>query len=99
MTLFRFRTSAPLIALILTLLLPSLAAAQTTGTIVGTIGDSDKNPVPGTTVTVHQQQTGFTRTAVTDAAGRYVIAGLPVGSYEIRAELSGFKPLYAAAWS
>lgn len=69
------------------------AWAQTTSTIVGRVLDPDGGPLPGTTITARQTDTGFTRTAVTDANGRYVIAALPVGPYELRAEISGFRPI------
>jgi len=69
------------------------ASAQTTSTIVGTVSQPEAGPLPGATVTATQRETGFTRTVVADADGRYTIAGLPAGTYELRAELSGFKPL------
>ena len=40
--------------------------------------------MPGTTVTVANVATGLSRTNVTSAEGRYVIAGLPPGDYELR---------------
>jgi hypothetical protein len=72
-----------------------VAAAQTTSTIVGTVTvqQADAGPMPGTTITARQTDTGFTRTTVTDGEGRYTLAALPAGPYEIRAEISGFRPL------
>ena len=67
--------------------------AQTTGTIVGTVSQPGVGPVPGTSITARQADTGFVRTVVTGEDGRYAIAGLPVGPYELRAEIVGFKPL------
>ena len=48
--------------------------------------------MPGVTVTAKSATTGFTRTEVTDAEGVYRLNGLPVGTYDLRAELSGFTP-------
>jgi hypothetical protein len=68
------------------------AAQQTTGSIYGRITDAQKAAVPGVTVTAKSAATGFTRTEVTDAEGTYRLNGLPVGTYDLRAELSGFSP-------
>src|SRR5262245_1977747 len=65
-------------------------AQQTTGNIQGRIIDAQKAAVPGVTVTAKNTATGFTRSEVTDAEGLYRLNALPVGTYEIRAELSGF---------
>jgi len=67
-------------------------AQQTTGSIQGRIIDAQKAAVPGVTVTAKNPTTGFTRTGVTDAEGAYVLNALPVGTYEVHAELSGFAP-------
>src|SRR5215211_3707555 len=68
------------------------AAQQTTGNIQGRIVDAQKAAMPGVTVTAKSTTTGFTRTEVTDAEGIYRLTGLPVGTYDLRAELSGFQP-------
>ena len=73
---------------------PSIGEAQvTTGTIAGRILDTDGGVLPGVAVSARQTETGLQRTTTSDAQGRYTIAALPPGRYEIRAELSGFRPL------
>jgi hypothetical protein len=67
------------------------AAQQTTGNIQGRIIDAQKAAVPGVTVTAKSASTGFTRTEVSDAEGIYRLNALPVGSYDVHAELAGFK--------
>ena len=47
--------------------------------------------VPGVTVTLKNVETGISRTVLTDEGGRYRASSLPLGSYEIQAELSGFN--------
>ncbi len=70
------------------------AAAQTpSGVIAGTVTDSQGGVLPGVTLTARGVETGATRTIVTEADGRYRIAGLAPGEYDIRAELSGFGPI------
>ena len=69
----------------------TLAAAQTTsGVIIGVITDAQGAVLPGVTLTLRNVETGFTRTAITEADGRYRVGGLPPGRYELKAELSGF---------
>jgi outer membrane receptor protein involved in Fe transport len=68
------------------------AAQQTTGNIQGRITDNQKAAVPGVTVTAKNNETGFVRSEVTDAEGIYRLNALPVGTYDLHAELAGFAP-------
>ncbi|MBI4482879.1 MAG: carboxypeptidase regulatory-like domain-containing protein, partial [Acidobacteria bacterium] len=80
-------------SLLCVLLLASgpLAFGQaTTGTISGVVMDQSAATVPGATVTVRNLDTNATRSATTEADGRYNFPGLPVGRYELTAELVGF---------
>src|SRR5262245_6638468 len=87
------RTMALLIALCAIALAGTPAAAQqTTGNIQGRITDAQKAAIPGVTVTAKNAATGYSRSEVTDAEGLYRLASLPLGTYELRAELSGFAP-------
>ena len=80
------------LALLFVPLLATTAAAQTSATITGTIDDPNRSVLPGVTVTVRNVGTSLSRTVATNAEGRYVIAGLAPGAYELRAELTSFKP-------
>ena len=78
------------------LLLATLGAgatlhAQTAGSISGTITDATGGALAGASVTVKDLETGALRTATADESGRYVVASLDVGLYEVRAEETGFK--------
>ncbi len=78
----------------LLLVAPPLVLAQlTTATISGTVKDGGGGVLPGVAVVVKHVDTGVSRSAVTDAGGRYEAASLPIGAYEVRAELSGFRPM------
>jgi len=66
------------------------AAQQTTGNIQGRITDAQKAAVPGVTVTAKSAATGFTRTEVSDSEGVYRLNALPVGTYDLVADLPGF---------
>ena len=66
-------------------------AQQTTGSITGRILDDQGASVPGVTVTGKNLATGFVRTDVSDAEGVFRLTALPVGSYDLTAELAGFS--------
>ncbi|MCC7123293.1 MAG: TonB-dependent receptor [Acidobacteria bacterium] len=51
--------------------------------------------MPGVTVRVLRPGTGLERTAVTDTAGHFEIANLPLDRYEVRAVIDGFDPHHA----
>src|SRR5919199_5620278 len=66
------------------------AAAQTTGSISGTVQDEKGATVAGATVTARNVETNISRTGQTDADGRYRFTGMPVGQYEVTVEAAGF---------
>jgi len=81
-------------ALIIFLIWASLGTAQLdTGTISGTVSDQSGGAIPGAAITIRNVETGVARNLVTNAAGRYEAAALPVGSYEVRTSLAGFQTL------
>lgn len=70
----------------------SLALAQVpTGTISGVVKDSSGAVAPAANVTLRNTETGLTRTVVSATDGSYLVPALPVGTYEVRVELSGFQ--------
>src|SRR5438034_11129521 len=78
--------------LLLLFLLSQFALAQgTTGMILGTISATTGAAIPGATMTLRNVDTGFTRTVSADEAGRYRAPQLPLGRYEVTAELAGFQ--------
>lgn len=66
------------------------AGAQSTSAIGGTVTDPQGGTVPGVSVTVRQGTSGLERFTTTDDQGRFDVANLPVGTYELRVELVGF---------
>lgn len=65
-------------------------AQTTTATVLGSVTDTQRAVVPGATVTVRNVDTGAETAAVTEASGRYRVAALRPGTYELRVELAGF---------
>ncbi|HMF28196.1 MAG TPA: carboxypeptidase-like regulatory domain-containing protein, partial [Candidatus Cybelea sp.] len=68
----------------------SAFAQQTTGNIVGRVLDPQGAAIPGATVTAKSSATGYTRSEVSDAEGLYRLASLPIGVYDVTADLQGF---------
>ena len=83
---------------LLFLFIAQTAAAQTaTGSISGLVMDVQKSALSGVAVRARSAGTGFTRTARSDQDGVYRLPGLPVGTYEVTAELTGFRPFTSAS--
>jgi Carboxypeptidase regulatory-like domain/TonB dependent receptor-like, beta-barrel len=75
----------------LILLLPQLLFAQTNaGSLSGRVNDASGGALPGVTVTATNSATGFNRSVVTEADGSYRFQSLPVGTYDVNADLAGF---------
>jgi hypothetical protein len=79
--------------LLLSLFFASSAAAQTDSAITGDIKDTQGAVLIGVQVTAKRLDTGLTRTTTSEAEGRFVFPGLPVGVYELHGNLDGFEPL------
>ncbi len=77
--------------LIVYLGMPSQLAAQAVGQILGTVSDPTGAVIPGAKVTAVQNGTGFTRFTNTSGAGFYSLPSLPVGTFTVTAEASGFS--------
>jgi hypothetical protein len=65
-------------------------AAQTAGTISGSVTDEKQAVIPGATVTARNTETNISRKGQTDSDGRYRFDNIPVGPYEVTVESSGF---------
>src|SRR5437773_1973166 len=62
-----------------------------TATILGEIKDSTGAVIPGASITAKNVETGLTRTGMSAEDGSYRFSALPVGSYEVKVELPGFR--------
>ena len=65
-------------------------AQSATGSVEGTIVDQSGALLPGVTVTLVEADTGAQRVTLSDADGRFAALLLPVGVYNLTAELAGF---------
>ncbi|HEY1985441.1 MAG TPA: carboxypeptidase-like regulatory domain-containing protein [Terracidiphilus sp.] len=64
---------------------------QATGSFSGNILDKSGSAVPGATVKAIAQETGLSREGKSDAAGHYLIPLLPVGTYTVHVDATGFQ--------
>lgn len=90
----RFSCSLLSLALATAIVLSGNLAAQTdvtTGRIAGQVLDQDGQPLPGVAVEAKNKGTGLTLNQTTDVKGTYRIVNLPVGTYDVKAALSGFR--------
>src|SRR5262245_23615012 len=72
---------------ILLALFPAISWSQTQlATVFGTINDPSGAVIPGSQVTIVNQNTGLKRATLTDMTGQYHLAGLPTGRYTLRTE-------------
>ncbi len=80
-----------LVAVLVGLSSTSYAQGVTSAGLTGVVKDDQGGVVPGTTIVAVHQPSGSTYNAVSQADGRYTIAGMRVGGpYTVTAELSGF---------
>ena len=72
--------------------IPSASAqAVSNAKMHGVVSDSTGALVPNATVVATQTQSGQTATAVTTAAGDFILPNLPVGPYAIKVTAAGFQ--------
>lgn len=73
---------------------PRLAHAQgqTTGAIGGTVTDAQHAAIAGAKISVKNLATGAAAGAVSDGAGRFVVAELPPGAYRVDVDANGMSP-------
>jgi len=61
------------------------------GSIVGSLKDPSGAAIPGAEVTARHEATDLQRKTVSDSAGDYSFASLPLGKWSITATHAGFK--------
>src|SRR5258705_10111439 len=93
-TVYRSPPSTPTKILFLLsslLILCAYVCAESTGSIEGQAVDERGAAVQGAQITARSQAIGVRRVTETDAAGRYQVAGLPLGDYHLEVQANGLK--------
>src|SRR5438132_6843748 len=86
----RIRLVASILAL-LAFCSSSALAQLAQGELRGTVVDESGAVLPGVTITAIHVETGTSRTTTTAANGGYLMPSMPLGTYKVTAELSGFS--------
>lgn len=86
----RFRSLQIGLALLCILFVSGLAHGQGLGSIVGTVKDPSGAVIPNAKVTATEIGKGFSRTAMTDSSGYYVLGSLRPSDYNLSVEANGF---------
>lgn len=90
MHLGRFSKVASIALMVLSLAIFSFGQG-TTSRITGVVSDSDGNVVPGAKVTLTNEGTNVSLTAMTASNGSYVFDLIQAGTYTVTVEREGFK--------
>jgi len=70
---------------------PKALGQAVTATLVGTVNDSSGHPIPGTRVSITEQQTGIGYHQIANGSGNYVFTLLPPGIYSVSVASPGFQ--------
>lgn len=84
-------SSLAALTIALVALCPASLLGQGSATIFGIITDPSGGAVPGVAVAVQNERTGLARHSTTQPDGSYNFPDLPIGTYDITAENTGFK--------
>ncbi len=76
---------------VLALTISPAVHAQATGSFSGNVVDKSGSAVPGATVVATSEATGQSRDVKTDTPGHYLLPLLPVATYTVRVDASGFQ--------
>jgi hypothetical protein len=72
-------------------ILSTVAFAQTTGSLHGSVLDPNNAVVPNAAVTISSQN-GTGKTVTSNNSGEFTITGLPAGNYVVKVNVTGFVP-------
>src|SRR5882672_5480439 len=95
---FALRVKGLGISLLVILAIAPIVSSQTqitTGTIQGTVTDTNGANVPGANVEIKNLETNLTRSLTTDDGGRFVALALPPGKYSVTVSKQGFATAVA----
>ena len=86
------RAAAFLFSILLATALGAHAQSGSSTSITGTVVDPSGAVVTNATVEVRNPVSGFSRNAVTDAAGKFVVPNVPFNPYHVTVTAQGFAP-------
>lgn len=78
-------------ALVSLMLTSWLLGQSSSGTFLGSVRDASGAVIPGATITIVNQDTGFRREAAVDGNGEFELPYVPLGNYTVQCKARGFK--------
>ncbi|MGE3466794.1 MAG: carboxypeptidase-like regulatory domain-containing protein, partial [Pyrinomonadaceae bacterium] len=81
-----------LILMVVLLTVSGSAQQSDNGGLAGTVSDVNGAVIPNAAITVTNLATNAKRTLTTNGDGRWTIAVLPLGNYEVVVAATGFSP-------
>ncbi len=89
--LFKFCSKVFLLHILCSTLFFEVQAQSTNASIAGVVTDENGEPLPGATVAIRNQSTGFKTGTITNVKGEYLLEQLPLGgSYAIISSFVGY---------
>src|SRR6185312_2812653 len=70
---------------------PAMSQNTTSGTVIGQVTDAQGKAIVGAVVLLTNTSTNAAQPTVTNSAGRFVMASLPPGTYNLSVKKDGFK--------
>ena len=70
---------------------PRMYAQTVTGTIVGTVLDTQGAVIPSASISAKNRDTGLERVAMSESAGEFTITSVPAGAYDVTVSAPGFR--------
>jgi Carboxypeptidase regulatory-like domain/TonB dependent receptor len=72
-------------------IVPKISGQTVSGTLRGTISDSNGAVIPNATITVRNKETGLERTVTSSGEGLYNMPFLPIGVYDVEVSRTDFN--------
>src|SRR5271166_186675 len=88
---WRFASFLPVLALLCLISMPALAQSSSSGTVAGQVTDQQGASMPGVEIRLTDPSTNITLTTKTNDAGRFIMASVSPGSYDITFSKTGFS--------
>jgi hypothetical protein len=88
-------SSIALLVLASLLVAPSVHAMAAAGQVRGRVLDPDKKPLPGVTLVLANDVTGYRQQTTSGADGSYLFYNVPENPYHLTANLEGFAPAHS----
>ena len=86
-----------LFALLLLALCSITLAQAPVGDLTGTVYDESGAVIPSAPITIANNETGLVRNITSNSSGVFSVSAIPAGTYEVKAEVTGFRTLVREA--